>query len=152
MACHAHIFQRIKAGMLDKLMPDCGGWRLVAGTDAGGRDESDVLTGIGPQCLKQALPPGHHAGQGGADPHGTGGRGSFTLAHQIEMIVKAGNFPDFGHRQPHQMRQCGKVPGREMLVRILNDMQIFDQHIALRCDLATRAFNKQPAKQASHLG
>ena len=114
-------------------MANGGGRSLVAGTDARRTDKAHLVAGIGLQLFEKLLTAGHHAGQRGANANGAGGRGILALADKVEMIIEAGDFPDFRHRQSHPGCQRRQMARRKMVELILQAMQIFDQQVAARC-------------------
>ena len=54
----------------------------------------------------------------------------FTFADEVEMVIEAGNLPDFGHGKAHPVGEGGEMPCRQMVVVVLNDVKAFDQMIA----------------------
>ena len=113
-------------------MADGGSRRLVAGADTGRGDEPDIFAGLRLKRLEKLFATSHHAGQRGADPYRTGRRGCFALANKVEMIVEAGDFPDFGHGKAHPVGKRREMTRRQMPEPVLNGVKAFDQQIAAR--------------------
>ena len=125
-----HARQCFEVGMLDKLVADGCGRRLVTGADTGCGNKPDIVRYIFLKFFKQFLATCHHTGQRCADPDRAGGRRRFTFADEVEMVIEAGNLPDFGHGKAHPVGEGGEMPCRQMVVVVLNDVKAFDQMIA----------------------
>ena len=83
------------------------------------------------QIGNQLFRAGKRAGQGIAHPDGHFRRGLFALFHHIEMVIEGGHLINFRHGNAHVAAQGGHVGGGKMAVFVLDQMQIFDQKIAL---------------------
>ena len=127
-----HAGKFVQGRRRDELVADGGSRRLVAGADAGRGDEPHISAGPGLKRLEKLFAAGHHAGQRGADPYRTGRRGCFALANKVEMVVEAGDFPDFGHGKAHPVGKRRKMTRRQMPEPVLDGMKAFDQQIAAR--------------------
>ena len=60
------------------------------------------------------------------------GGGVLALANKVEMIVEAGDLPDFGHGKAHPVGKRRKMARRQMPEMVLNACEGFDQQIAAR--------------------
>ena len=82
------------------------------------------------QRLLQLLGTCHFARQGITHPNGQRRRRRLIFFHHIEMRVEGRGFINLGLTDAHLDRQGSNVVGTDMAVRILNQMQKFDQQIA----------------------
>ena len=95
--------------MLNKLVAHGRGRCLVTCTDAGCGHESDIVGCIFLKFSKQFLATSHHAGQRCADPDRASGWRRFTFTNEVEMVIEACDFPDFGHWKTHPVGEGGKM-------------------------------------------
>ena len=61
----------------------------------------------------------------------SGGTFGSALLHDIEMSVERCRFKDFGKCRLHLVGKRRQMRGRNLLICILNEMQMFDQQIAM---------------------
>src|SRR5271156_4493059 len=80
------------------------------------------------------------------------------------MSIEGRDFVNFGERELHLLRQCGKMRGGQMAVMVLDKVQMLDEQIAparpvgeqreyffvgLRIDLAALRRSRRPAPAGS---
>ena len=84
-------------------------------------------------CLEgrdQIFATSHFAADRFTDAYRQSCRCSFTLAHDVKMVIKTCDLVNLGHRQAHLMRERGQMSRRQVVKLILDFVQMFDQKIA----------------------
>jgi len=81
------------------------------------------------ECLIKRLCALNGAGDGIADAHSSGRRRLFALFNNVEMGIEGGDLVGRGLRKPHLLAEGTQVSGRNIVVAILNEVQIFDQEV-----------------------
>ena len=93
------------------------------------------------QGLHQLVAAGHGAGQAVADADCHRRRGGLAIAHQVELRVERGDFENLGLRHAQFRGEGRKVPRRKVAMAILDQMEIFDQQIALARQIAKKGLD-----------
>ena len=116
---------------VDVAMPDLGHRGTVAAAHAGRPDHPDGGAEPGRQRGQECLGAHHLAGQAVADPDGQGGRGRLAVEDDVEVGVEGGDLVDLGHGQLQRFGQGLEMAGRKVAPGILDQVQVFDQQVAL---------------------
>jgi hypothetical protein len=89
----------------------------------------------GKRC-DQILRAGERAGKAFAHPHRDRRRRVLTLLHYVEVGVKGRDLIHFGERELHFLGERSQMCRRQMAEAILNEVQMFDEKIALPRSIA----------------
>ena len=83
-----------------------------------------------PQLGIQRLGPKLGARHGVAHADDGGGQRRVLIPHDVEMGVERRGLVNLGKRQAHRVRQGGQVRRGDLVVRVLDQVQMFDQQVA----------------------
>jgi hypothetical protein len=91
--------------------------------------------------VKQLFCAQHGASQGIADTNGERRNIRFTLLHDVEMRVEGRGLKHFREGELHLVSQRSKVGSRNLMIRVLNQVQVLDQEISLSRPLSEQNFD-----------
>ena len=111
-------------------MADFGDRSGVAPPDAGRADHPDARADRMGKCRMQRLSAGQFAADAVADPYGQRWDGLVTFADNVEVGVERGDFIRLSEGHAKNVAEGAEVGGRDLVVGVLNEMEVFDQQVA----------------------
>ena len=116
--------------VVDEVVTDFGDRRGIAAADAGRAHDADAGTRRALQLVEQLLAAEHRAGQRIADADRQRRDVGLAFLHHVEMRVEGRGLEHLGEGQLHLVGQRGEMRGRDLVIFVLDQVQIFDQEIA----------------------
>ena len=92
-----------------------------------------MIRQLGQQCLRAH----HFASQAVTYPDGQFRKRRIAFFQNVEMRIKRRDLISLRHRDAHLFRQGGQMGCRNLIVLILDQMQVFDQQVALSRPIAS---------------
>ena len=117
-------------GLVQKIMPDLDGGRLVAKPDARSAHDAHRRTRRAGELGKQLLRPEQCAGQAVANANRQRRQVRLALFDDVEMSVEGRRLENLGKGQLHELGERREMCCRNLAVAILDEMQVLDEEIA----------------------
>jgi len=128
-------------GVIDKVMTDLSRWRRVAAADAGCAHDADAGACFVLQLMQQLFRAQHGAGKRIANANRQRRNVRLAFLHDVEMRIEGRGLEHFGKRQLHLVGEGRKVRCGNLVISVLDQMQMFDQEIALPRALPQQQLN-----------
>ena len=119
------------ARAVELAMPDRDGGCGVATAHAGCAHDPHLAAEALGELGEERLGAHERATQAVAYAHGERRRRRIALEHHIEVRVEGGDLVDLRLRQTHLLGECCKMGGTQAMIFVLNEMEVFDEEIAL---------------------
>ena len=150
--CIDRRLNRIRRRVDNVVVTDFGDGRHVAPSHAGRADDTHRTAIMVRQIGKQLLGAHHLTGQAVAYPDRQFRQRCVTFLQDIEMRIEGRDLVGLRHRDAHLFSECGEVRRGDLIVFVLNQMEVFDQQVALPrpvaeqfCNLFDRCRDELPA-------
>ncbi len=122
-------------------MADLGRRRGIAAADAGRAHHTNAGARLVLQFVQQRFSSQHRAGERIADANGQRRDVGLAFLHDVEMRIEGRGLEHFGKRQLHLVGEGCEMRRRDLVIRVLDQVQMLDQQIAPPRQVAEQQFD-----------